>query len=392
MTESRKSVLILGGGFAGVQAAIAAAKAGIFKVTLVSDRDYLHLFPTSIWIPTRTVRLDKTRVPLAAVARAHRFDLVVSAVEKIDAERQSVTLAHGELDYDYLVVALGSGRAAPQGAEHILSLCEGPQAALDIRDRLDALMARGSGSIAIGFGGNPKDKSAVRGGPAFEFVFNVHRRLRRAGVRDKFAVSFFAPMENPGNRMGEKAAAMMPGQLAKAGIPMHSGVPIEGFDEHGVKLANGTRIDAELVMFIPGAVGHPVVRGSGLPINEAGFLVVDGGCLVSGTSNVYAVGDSAAMEGPEWRAKQGHIAEVMGRVAVHNIVAAEKGSHQRESYLRHVSIVCLMDTGDGGMMIYRTTKRSLVIPLPVVGHWMKQWWGTYARLTKIYRVPRLPGM
>ncbi len=392
MSDLRKHVLVLGGGFAGVQAAIEAAKPGHFKVTLVSDRDFLHLFPTSIWIPTRTVGLDKTRVPLAAVAKSHRFDLVISAVEKIDVERQTVVLAEEELGYDYLVVALGSGRAAPQGAEHIHSLCEGPQAALDIRDRLDALMAKGGGSIAIGFGGNPKDKSAVRGGPAFEFIFNVHHRLRRAGVRDKFALSFFAPMENPGNRMGEKAAAMMPGQLAKVGVPMHTGVPIEGFDEEGVKLANGTRIDADLVMFIPGAVGHPVVRASGLPVNDAGFLVVDGGCLVSGTTNVYAAGDSAAMEGPEWRAKQGHIAEVMGRVAAHNIIVSEKGFDKRESYLHHVTIMCLLDTGNGGMLVYRTAKRSLVIPLPVVGHWMKQAWGAYARVTKAHRVARLPGM
>jgi sulfide:quinone oxidoreductase len=392
MSESRKHVLVLGGGFAGVQAAIEAAKAGGFRVTLVSDRDYLHLFPTSIWIPTRTVALDKTRVPLAAVAKSHRFDLVISAVEKIDAERQTVVLAQEELTYDYLVVALGPGRATPQGAEHIHSLCDGPQAALDIRDRLDALIAKGGGSIAIGFGGNPKDKSAVRGGPAFEFIFNVHHMLRRAGVRDRFTVNFFAPMENPGNRMGEKAAAMMPGRLAKAGIPMHTGVPIEGFDEQGVKLANGTRIDADLVMFIPGAVGHPVVRTSGLPVNDAGFLVVDGGCLVSGTANVYAAGDSAALEGPEWRAKQGHIAEVMGRVAAHNIIAAEKGAEERESYVDHVTIVCLLDTGNGGMMVYRTTKRSIVVPLPVVGHWMKQAWGTYARVTKMRRVGRLPGM
>lgn len=392
MSDIRKHVLVLGGGFAGVQAAIKAAKPGTFKVTLVSDRDYLHLFPTSIWIPTRTVGLDKTRVPLAAVAKAHRFDVVISAVKHIDAEHQSVTLARGELGYDYLVVALGPGKAAPQGSEHTYSLCEGPQAALDIRDRLDELIATGSGAIAIGFGGNPKDKSAVRGGPAFEFIFNVHQRLRSAGLRDRFTVNFFAPMENPGSRMGVKAAAMMPGQLAKAGIPMYAGVPIKGFDKQGVMLADGSRIDADLVMFIPGAVGHPVVRASGLPVNDAGFLIVDDHCLVSGTTTVYAAGDSAAIDGPEWRAKQGHIAEVMGRAAAANIIATENGSDKREGYRHHVSIVCLLDTGNGAMLVYRTTKRALVIPLPVVGHWMKRAWGTYARITKVYRVPRLPGM
>ena len=46
-----KSVLVLGGGFAGVESAIFLRKNGM-DVTLVSDRDYFYIYPTSIWIPT----------------------------------------------------------------------------------------------------------------------------------------------------------------------------------------------------------------------------------------------------------------------------------------------------------------------------------------------------
>ncbi len=46
------SVLVLGGGFGGVEAAINLRKAGL-EVTLVSERSYLYLYPTSIWIPTK---------------------------------------------------------------------------------------------------------------------------------------------------------------------------------------------------------------------------------------------------------------------------------------------------------------------------------------------------
>ena len=59
----------------------------------------------------------------------------------------------------------------------------------------------------MGFGGNPKDPSAVRGGPAFELMFNVDTLLRRRGVRDRFELTFFAPMASPGERMGKKAVA-----------------------------------------------------------------------------------------------------------------------------------------------------------------------------------------
>ena len=55
-----------------------------------------------------------------------------------------------------------------KGIENTLSICGKPEVSLAIRDELDRLIEKGSGKIAVGFGGNPKDKSAVRGGPGFE--------------------------------------------------------------------------------------------------------------------------------------------------------------------------------------------------------------------------------
>jgi sulfide:quinone oxidoreductase len=46
-----KNVLVLGGGFAGLEVAIFLRKYG-FDVTLISERDYLYIYPTSIWVPT----------------------------------------------------------------------------------------------------------------------------------------------------------------------------------------------------------------------------------------------------------------------------------------------------------------------------------------------------
>jgi len=72
-------------------------------------------------------------------------------------------------------VALGGDKLKPKGVEHTHTICGAPQATERLRDALAALLARGSGRIAMGFGGNPKDPSAVRGGPAFELVFTWTR-------------------------------------------------------------------------------------------------------------------------------------------------------------------------------------------------------------------------
>ena len=391
-TDQRKRLLVLGGGFAGVQAAIEAAKAGIFDVTLISDRDYIYLFPISIWIPTRTIAPKKTRVPLAQIAKSHRFDVRIGELEGIDAAASSVMVDGEKLSYDYAVLAIGAGRAKPKGHEHIVSICHGPEAALTLRDQIDGLIAKGRGSIAIGFGGNPKESSAVRGGPAFEMVFNIDHMLRRKGIRDNFTLTFFAPMDKPGIRMGTKAVAMMSSRFAKLGIVSQTGVKITEFDAQGILFEDGTHVQSDVTMFIPAGVGNPIAAASGLPMNDAGFVRIDENCLVEGTDNLYAVGDAAAIEGPEWRAKQGHLAEVMGRLAVKNLTNAATGKPERESYVPHISIVCVMDTGNGANYVVRTTKREFSIPMPIVGNWLKRGWGWYARVTKAYRVPRLPGM
>jgi sulfide:quinone oxidoreductase len=386
-----KTALVLGGGFGGLEAAIQLRRRG-FEVTLVSNRPSLFMYPTSIWIVTGEKRLEQVTLDLADVARRHRFAFRTGTVESIDAAGRAAVVDGERLAADHLVVAMGGDKLRPKGSEHTHTICGAPEQTVRLREALDALLARGSGRIAMGFGGNPKDGSAVRGGPAFELMFNVDTLLRRRGLRDRFELTFFAPMASPGARMGEKAVGAIQGMFRKLGIGMRFGKKIASFEPGSVVLEDGSRVEADLIVFVAAGEGHAVVKASALPRNEAGFVRIDGGCAVPGFPGVWAVGDAAALEGPEWRAKQGHLAEVMARVAAENALAVEEGRPERAGYAGHVNILCLMDMGNGAAWVYRDDEKARMIPLPLVGHWMKQGWGTYFRLSKQGRIPRLPGM
>jgi sulfide:quinone oxidoreductase len=385
------SALVVGGGFAGLETSIQLARAGL-DVTLVSNRPFLFVYPTSIWVVTGEKAFGEVCLDLVDVARRNGFTFVEGAVEAVSGARRSVTVGGRELAADHLVVAMGGTPLRPKGVEHTHSISGDPQGSVRLKAALDALLAKGSGRIAMGFGGNPADPSAVRGGPAFELIFNVDTLLRRRGLRDRFTLTFFAPMPSPGERMGKKAVSAIKDLLGRLGIGMQFGKKISGFDPGGVLLEDGARIDADLVMFLAAGEGHPVVKASELPKNGAGFVTVDEGCAVPGFPGVWAVGDSAALQGPDWRAKQGHLAEVMARVAAANIAAAVAGRSERESYLPHVGITCLLDMGNGAAYVHRDEHKEQMIPLPVVGHWMKKGWGAYFKASKRRQVPRLPGM
>ena len=387
-----KKVLILGGGFAGVQTAIELQKSKLFEVTLVSDRDYLFLYPISIWIPVRTNKFEDVKVPLEKIQRKHPFHLVIDKVRSIQASKNQVICESQVLGYDYLVVAFGADKMQHKGISNTLTICGKPEQTLQLRDKLDALIEKGTGKIAIGFGGNPKDKSAVRGGPAFELIFNIHHYLKKKGLRDKFELTMFAPMEQPGARMGKNAMKAIQTLFGKQNIQKRFGKKITEFAEDGVIFEDASKLEADLIMFIAGAKGSAILTDSDLTLSEAGFVKINNYNQVAEFPNVFAIGDAAAYEGPDWTARQGHIAEIMGRNAAHNILQIENGKTDFKGYQEHLNILCIMDMGNGAAFVYRDSKKEIMIPMPIFGHWMKQAWGIYSKLTKLGKIPRIPGM
>ena len=391
-----KKILVLGGGIAGIEACIHLRKYG-FNVHLITDRDYLYIYPLSIWIPTGEKNFEDVILKIEDLAKAHKFTFTIDKVEKVNSKevylQNGKVLKYGE-DFDYMVIALGQTKLKPKGVEYTYSICSIPEENLKFKEKFDQLINKGSGKIAFGFGGNPKAKEAVRGGPVFEVLFNIDTFLRRKGLRDKFELVFFAPMPKPGARLGERALKMMDMMFSRRNIKKIVGKKIKEFTPNGVVLEDNTTIESDLTLFVPAGNGHPAIKNSDdLPKTEAGFLIINDYCQVEGFGYIYAIGDVASIKGPDWKAKQGHLAEVMARNTAFNIALKEnivKGSPKE--YVSHINIMCLMDTGDGGALAYRDDKKALLIPLFKLGHLMKKGWGVYYKLSKLGKIPRLPGM
>jgi sulfide:quinone oxidoreductase len=379
-----KKVLILGGGIAGVAAAIAFRKKG-FEVELVSERDYLFIYPISIWIPVGTAEFKDVSIPLSELARKHDFLLTIDKVVALDGSQKTVTLDKKGLRNapSLVVVALGASKLKHEGIEHTLSICGKPEDSLLLKKKIDELVTKGSGSIAFGFGGNPNDPSGVRGGPAFELFFNLHHHLKKLGIRDNYEMTFFAPMAEPGIRMGKKAFSAMHDLFKANSFRTRYGKKISRFEPDGIVFEDQSKLQSDLTMFIAAGNGHEAIKASNLPKSESGFIRIDNFCRIEGISGWYAAGDVAALEGPDWKAKQGHLAELMAGNAACNASIEHLGQEGKmKGYEKHVSILCVMDMGDGAGFVYKNSGRELFIPMPVVGHWLKKSWGHYYKLSK----------
>ncbi len=199
-------------------------------------------------------------------------------------------------------------------------------------------------------------------------------------------------MEKPGQKMGEKALVMMDKMFERTNISKKVGSKITSFDEKGINFEDGEKIASDLTMFISAGKGHSVLEASDLPLSEAGFVVTNEYNEVEGFEGIYAIGDSASLMGPKWRAKQGHVAEVMARNIAYNIFQHAQKIDSKRSYEEHLNILCVMDTGDGAGFVFRNNKGGVMISMPFVGHWMKKGWGWYCKNSKLGKIPRIPGM
>lgn len=372
-----KQVVILGGGIAGVEAAILGRKKG-WDVELISDRDFLFIYPISIWIPVGKIRENQAKISLNQLARIHGFKFTLDKLISIQAEKKVIQLEkQGDYPVDNLIVAIGSSKVKHNGLETTYPICGSPEQLLQTQEQFLQILSKGQGSIACGFGGNPLDPSSVRGGPAFEVFFNIHHILKQKNIRRNFELTFFAPMAEPGSRMGTKALQMFDQIFKKNSFQTRFGKKISKFEKGKVLFEDGSELNSDLIIFIPAGAGHEVVLRSDLPQTLGGHIKIEPNCQIQGKPGWYAIGDVAAIEGPDWRAKQGHLAEVMGRIAIQHLITGES-----KNYMEHINILCLMDMGNGAGLVYRDSARALFIPLPIVGHWLKVLWGYYYKFKK----------
>ncbi len=363
-----KKITIVGAGFAGLSAVRQLRKQDkTCEITLISPLAELHYLPGLIWVPSGLRKREDIIVPLENFFRRMNVKFHQGKVTGLRDAGRVVETDNGEVNNDGLIIASG-GRFIKKlpGIEHAITPCEGIAAAEKIRDRLAEMKG---GTIAFGFAGNPKEPSAMRGGPMFEFLFGTDTLLRRQGRRDKFDLVFFSPAPKPGNRLGPKAVGKLLGEMKKRNVQTHLGEKMKAFESNKV-ITEGTEFDADLIIFMPGMTGNKWFDNSDLPRSEGGLIKANEHCKVETMDAVYVAGDSGSFPGPDWMPKQAHMADLQAEAAAKNLHAELNGQTADTGF--KVELLCIVDSNDKGIMVSRTEKRNIMLPGTVVLHWAKR--------------------
>lgn len=365
---SAPHIVVLGSGFAALTAVRELRRRDReVRITLVAPRAALTYYPSLIWVPSGMRRGADLDIDVSDFLARHDITFHAGRVTGLADGGRTVLTDNGPLANDALLIASGGRflKALP-GIEHALTICEGVSAADTIRERLANMT---DGTIAFGFGTNPKEQGAMRGGPMFELLFGIDTLLRKQGRRDRFKLVFFNAAKTPGKRLGDKAVAGLLREMQKRDIATHLGHKPLGFEADRVRTEDGN-IPADLILFMPGMSGPAWAAEAGLPLSDGGFFQADAHCRVAGSDKVYVAGDSGSYPGPDWLPKQAHIADLQAKAAAENLLLALAGKPPVARF--KAELICIVDTLDRGILVYRDEKRTLVLPPCRLFHWAKR--------------------
>jgi NADH dehydrogenase len=343
-------IVIAGGGYGGLYAARALERKlphASARITLVNDTNFFLFTPLLPGAAGGSLEPRHVVVPLREAL--HHTDLRVGNVLGADPARNTLRIkaVEGhveELEYDHLIVALGSVSRTfpiPGLVEHAVGFKTLPEAialrnrvirSLEAAETLDDERERESylGFVFVGAGYAGVEGLAELQDLAADII-DRYPRCRMQGMRWVLVERRERIMPEVPPSLSRFAEA----ELRRRGIEVYTDTSLDELTATSARLSGGQVIPCRTLAWTAGVKPHPVVERLGLPLVD-GRIATDRYCQVAGHDNVWAVGDAAAVPDPAKRRKHPSPPTAQhgmrqGKIAANNVAAAI-GRGRRRSF------------------------------------------------------------
>ena len=369
----RPRVVILGAGFAGVNAARSLARltGGAAEVVLVNPADYFLYLPL---LPEVTAGiLDPRRVAVSLRSVCPDARLLLGTVDRVDLRDQQVELVDPEgqrrtICYDRLLLTAGSvNKLLPipgvadyahgfRSVAEALYLRDHLLRQLELADATDDRAERDARCTFVVVGaGYTGTEVAAHGQLLTRGLARGRPRLRDQEIR--WLLLDLAPRVLP--ELSPRLGAAATRTLTRRGVDIRTGTSVADAAADGVHLSDGEFVPTRSLIWCVGVRPEPLVDQLGLPLAR-GRLVVDEYLNVPGHPELFACGDVAAVPDltrpGELTGMTGQHAQRQGRLAAANI-AASLGHGEARAY-RHRDLGFVVDLAGA-----KATADPLGVPL-----------------------------
>jgi NADH dehydrogenase len=298
-------VVIVGGGFAGLNAGKALRRAGV-EITIIDRRNF-HLFqPLLYQVATAALNPSDIAFPIRSVFKnqGNVVRVLLGDVTAVDLERRQVTVGDKAVGYDHLIVATGAGHSyfgndqweslapglktvedALTMRARILRAFEEAEAHPEDAERLLTFVVVGAGPTGVELAGALQEIAVHAMGKEFDIVDPAASRVILVEGTDRVLPPY-----------PESLSASAQRQLEELGVEVITSALVEDIDEDGVTLSSGQRIEAGTVLWAAGVEASSMGKMLG-EVDRAGRVLVEPDLSVPGHPEVFVAGDLAALEG-----------------------------------------------------------------------------------------------
>ncbi len=356
-------LVIVGGGFAGMWAALGAAHEAIenaaeVQITVVSKDPFLTVRPRLYERNPETLR-----IPLAPSFEPLGIEIVEAAVTSIDAEDRSISVTRADggaskMRYDRLVLATGSElrklpvpgldrhgfnvdayRAAVALDRHLAAILQTPE-----EPGHNTFVILGAGLTGIELATEMRDRIEAFTDPE---------------TADRARIVLVEQAEVVGADMGANPRPAIEKALRRANVELRLGTRIERVGQDAAILSSGERVSTGTVIVTAGLQASPLAQALPVELDELGRVPTDEMLRVKGLAHVYVAGDIARayVDDEHLALMSCQHAMTMGKFAGYNAVRALIGLPQRP-YRQPDYLTCL-DLGRSGALLTTGWERSV---------------------------------
>lgn len=310
----RPRVVIVGAGFGGLAAAKALASAAV-EITVIDRRNY-HLFqPLLYQVATAALSPADIAWPIRSIlSRQTNARVLMGEVTGVDLERREVAVDGamsnaGAIGFDYLLLATGSRGSyfGHDGWEAHAPSLKTIADATAIRRHILTAFERAETEADAGKRARLLSFAVIGGGPTgVELAGALAELARKALARDFHAIDPAAArivLIEAGPRIlaafPERLSAYSKRTLEKLGVEVMTETTVSDCTADGVTLSGGEVLPAANVLWAAGVAASPAGAWLGAPTDKAGRIIVGDRLEVPDAPNVFAVGDTAAVAGPD---------------------------------------------------------------------------------------------
>lgn len=337
-SKPQRHVVIVGGGFAGLNCARKLASHSGVRITLIDKNNYQQFQPLLYQVATAILSPSNAAFALRNVLQSDsNVDVKLGEVTSVDLTTRTAVTADGQsYQGDFLVLAAGAQAnffGTPGADEHaypLYSLQDGERlrsrllAVLESVDRDPSLVENGAlNFVVVGAGPTGVETAGALGDMTQRTLHGVYKNLDPAKAQ-VYLVDMVDRVLNAFSQKSQEYAARI---LEERGVQLRLGSAVKEVTASDVLLADGTRIATRTVIWAGGLKAASLSGHTGLKLGRGGRIDVESDFSVKGFPGVYALGDFANISGSNGKAlpQLASVAQQAGRYCAKNIAAVMAG-------------------------------------------------------------------